>query len=538
MFTRNSIRLSLILVSLLLLCAVIHSQETEKNPTKSADTLTIGISGKLSTLNPIKSYVVDSNSEAIRPLMYNSLVKRNKNLEYVGELAKEINFLNNGKIIEFILYDNIPFQNTEVLTSADVKYTLETLLASEWAKSAMFYESLGDKRKSIISNIKTPDSRTVQLFINKSSNINPILNYLTTIPIVAKDSISLADDKILPIGTGAYKFVKFDDKQGILELKANKNYWQGVPSISNLQIKLIVEKKDIIAGIKSNKLDIFIDSYDFTLEEIEKFKPDKDVKLNFQTDNSIQCLTFNTQIYPLNNKKVRQAIAYAIDRESMIDNLLNGNAEIAHSILPKESWAYSSGTKYNFDQTKAKNLLREAGFKDENNDGMFDVKPIVITVSSYSQETINVAENIKNHLTKIGLPIKVEPDEFQTIISQVQSGEYQLYIGRWVGGNQDPRFLHDLFASSEIPNNRRASRNRSRYENKKVDDLLNSAMQELDASKAKLFYQDAQDIISEDMPLLPLWYPSYLIISNQKVYGDFNNSKRDFTFVKDLIKLP
>jgi ABC-type transport system substrate-binding protein len=192
----------------------------------------------------------------------------------------------------------------------------------------------------------------------------------------------------------------------------------------------------------------------------------------------------------------------------------------------------------NFDQVKAKNLLKEAGFKDENKDGMFDIKPIVINVANGSQESIKIAENIKNHLMEIGLPIKVEPDEFQTIISRVHSGKYQLSIGRWVGGNQDPRFLHDLFASSEIPNDQKYSRNRSRYKNKKVDDLLNSAMQELDTSKAKSFYQDAQDIISEDMPLLPLWYPSYLIITNQKVYGDFSNSKRDFSFVKDLIKLP
>lgn len=538
MLTRNSIRLSLILVSLLLLCAVIYSQETDKKPAKSADSVTIGISGRFSSINPINSIIVDSNSEAIRPLMYNSLVKRNNALENVGELAKEINILNNGKIIEFILYDNIPFQNTEILTSEDVKYTLETLLANDWAKSSMFYESVGDKRKSIISSIKTPDLRTIHLFISKSSNINPILDYLNTIPIVAKSSISLEDDAKLPIGTGAYKFVKFDNEKGILELKANKNYWQGVPSISNLQIKFKIEKKNVISDIKSNKLDIFIDSDDFTLEEIENFKPDKNVKINFQNDNSIQYLGFNTQIYPLNNKKVRQAIAYAIDRQGIIDDMLKGNAILAHSILPKESWAYLTGTKYNFDQVKAKNLLREFGLKDENKDGMFDIKPIVIKVSNYKQESIKIAENIKNYLLEIGLPTKVEPDEFQTIISRVQSGEYQLYIGRWVGGNQDPRFLHDLFASGEIPSNQRASRNRSRYKNKKVDDLLNSAMQEPNNSKAKLFYQQAQDIISEGMPLLPLWYPSYLIISNQKVYGDFSNSKRDFSFVKDLIKLP
>ncbi len=546
MFSRHFTLPFLFLVTFLLLPHSIYSQKADKNITPPKNLLTIGISDKFYTINPINSIVIKANSEAIRPLMYNSLITRNNNLEFVGELAKEINILDKGKIIEFVLFDNIAFHNTKILTAADVEYTLKALLSNNWAKSSVFDESVNGKRKPLISKIKVVNSLKIHLYISNISKSYEVLEYLALVPIVAEGSISTSkstlfyndeEDK-LPIGTGAYKLVKFESDKGILELVANKHYWQGIPSISNLQIKTIDKKENIIPYVKSNKIDIYINSGDFSSVEINKLKKDNKLKIHIERGNNIQHLNFNTQVTPLDNKNVRQAIAYAINRESIIDDLLKGNAVIAHSILPKQSWAYSSGYIYSFNPTKAKKLLIKAGFKDKNGDGIFDIEPLVIKASNGNKETVKIAQALKKHLVRIGLPIKLEVNAFDVIYSEVSSGKFQMYLGRWLGGNQNPRFLHDLFSSSQIPNDNRALRNRSRYKNKTVDMLLAKAILELDMSEAKTHYQEAQNIISKDMPLLPLWYPSNVVITNQKVYGDFSNSENDLSFVKDLIKLP
>ena len=106
--------------------------------------------------------------------------------------------------------------------------------------------------------------------------------------------------------------------------------------------------------------------------------------------------------------------------------------------------------------------------------------------------------------------------------------------GRWVGGNQDPIFLRDLFASSEIPSETRASRNRSRYSNKEVDELLDQAINEIDREKAKQLYTKAQDIISNEVPMIPLWYPANMVVANQRVENIKMNASGDWGFVRNL----
>ncbi len=249
-------------------------------------------------------------------------------------------------------------------------------------------------------------------------------------------------------------------------------------------------------------------------------------------------MAFNTQTKPLDNLKTRQAIAYGIDRQRIINNLLKGEAEIAHSIVPNQSWAYSAENKYDSNQIKARQLLKESGLQDADGDGFVDIKPIVLKVSNGNKETVKIASSITEYLEQIGLPAKIETEEFQTMLVQVKNGDYQLTIGKWVSGNQNPQFLYDLFESSQIPNEFRASRNRSRYKNIQVDALLNEALKETSTAKSQKAFQKAQNIISNDMPLLPLWYPSNVIISNQKVIGDFYHFNRDLTFVVNLTKLP
>jgi peptide/nickel transport system substrate-binding protein len=247
-------------------------------------------------------------------------------------------------------------------------------------------------------------------------------------------------------------------------------------------------------------------------------------------------ITFNTESAPLDKVAVRQAIAYGIDRESLIRDLLLGQARIAHSILPEESWAYAPGQKYNYDPERAKKILDDAGFRDPDGDGpqMRFPKPIVFKISSSSGTARQYSGVIQNQLKKIGIPIEIETVESSTLTDHLVKSNYQMTTGSWVGGNQDPIFLRDLFASTGIPKPDRVGFNRSRYNNPEIDPILQEAVDTADRQKALALYQRAQEIISRDVPMLPLWYPANMVVARKNVGNIKIDGSGDWRFVRNL----
>jgi peptide/nickel transport system substrate-binding protein len=165
---------------------------------------------------------------------------------------------------------------------------------------------------------------------------------------------------------------------------------------------------------------------------------------------------------------------------------------------------------------------------------MLDMENVTFKISSGSKATQEYAQVIQSQLKQIGIPVTIESLEFQTMLNQIQQGQFIMTTGRWVGGNQDPVFLKDLFASSEIPSKERQSRNRGRYSNKEVDELLDKAFKELDQEKAKSYYVKAQEIISRDLPLFPLWYASNMIVAKENVQNIDMNASGDWDFVRKM----
>ena len=135
----------------------------------------------------------------------------------------------------------------------------------------------------------------------------------------------------------------------------------------------------------------------------------------------------------------------------------------------------------------AKKLLDEAGLKDPDGDGpqMRFAKPVVFKASGSSASAKNYAGVIQNYLKNVGIPVSIETAELNTLLDELRRGNFQIAYGQWVGGNQDPIFYKDLFATSEIPTETRAARNRSRYSNKELDALLDEAVNTFDREKAK-----------------------------------------------------
>jgi peptide/nickel transport system substrate-binding protein len=515
---------------LVLLLALSLPAGCRRNHTGGPFVMALG--DNIRTIDPIGSPSVDAASERVRTLMFNSLVKKDEKFDYVGELASEIKRAPDNVTFTFILRDGVKFHDGRPFTSADAKYTLDLVFSSTFAKSASFYEGTGADRKSFIKSVEAPDPHT--LVVTTTKPWTGLLPNLVPVAMIPKDGYATQKDQ--PLGTGPFKFVSYDSSQQVVDLAANPDYWDGAPHIPLVRVRVISDTNALQAELRSARVDIAPLPTSLLPDAVNLLGQDPKLQVLQFPGSNLNLLTLNCSQHPLNDVRVRQALAYAIDREGLIRDLLLGQAKIAHSILPEESWAYHASPHYSFDPAMAKKLLDEAGLKDPDGDGpqMRFAKPVVFKVSGSSVSAKNYAGVIQNYLKNVGIPVSIETAELNTLFDELRRGNFQIFYGQWVGGNQDPIFYKDLFATSEIPTETRASRNRSRYSNKELDALIDEAINTFDRERAKSLYAKIDEIVSRDVPVVPLWYQANIVIAQKKVGNIKVNASGDWGFVKDL----
>ncbi|MDQ5845037.1 MAG: ABC transporter substrate-binding protein [Acidobacteriota bacterium] len=499
-----------------------------------SDAFVIALGDNIRTIDPIGSPSVDAASERVRVLMFNSLVKKNEKFDYVGELASDVKRSDDGLSFTFTLQDGVKFHDGRVLSSADAKYTLDLVFSSNFAKSASFFEGAGAEKRSYIKSVEAPDAKTVVITLTKPWT--GLLSNLVPVSIIPKDSYATQKDR--PLGSGPFKFKSYDSSQQVLDLDANADYWEGAPHLPHVRVRVIADTNALQAELRSGRVDIAPLPTSLSPDAIKLLGQDQNLQVIQFTGSNVNLLTFNVSQPPLQDVRVREAIAYACDREGIIRDLLLGQGKIAHSIIPEESWAYHAGQTYTFDPGKAKQLLDEAGLRDPDGDGPQPrfAKPMVFKVSGSSVAAKNYAGVIQNYLKNVGLPVTIETAELNTLFDELRRGNFQIFYGQWVGGNQDPIFFKDLFATSEIPTETRASRNRSRYSDKELDALLDEAVNTFDREKAKQLYARIQDIVSRDVPVLPLWYQANMVIAKKNVKNIKVDASGDWGFVRNLTR--
>ena len=494
-----------------------------------SSTVTIALSDKFSGLDTLSNTGTDAAADRIRNLLFNSLVRKNEQFEYVGELAKSIEVSDDGLSITFKLNEKVMFHDGSAMKSSDVKYTLEALFESGGTKSGSFFDSLpnaGDSertRRPHITSIATPDDSTVVMTVARPALVNQTLSNLVTIPIIPTGTIERQKTK--PIGSGPFKFVSFDQVNSIVRLEAFDGYWEGAPKIKNIAVKTVTDANALQAELRSGSVDVAPVPSNLSPDTLKALGQDAELNVQGFKGSNIVYLGFNTETKPLNDVRVRQAIAYAIDRRTIIKELLSGQATEAFSIIPENSWAYMKGETYTFDPIKAKSILAEAGYKGEL---------IKFKFSAGNAATSQYAQVVQDYLSKVGINVEIETVDSNTLLTQLAQGQFQMTTARWIGGNQDPIFLRDLFASTDFPERKQGGRNRSRYSNAEFDRIIEEAVNSRDRSAQKSLYAQAQIIVSKDLPLLPLWYSSNTVVSRKRIGNVKINASGDWSFVKDL----
>jgi peptide/nickel transport system substrate-binding protein len=456
------------------------------------------------------------------------------------------------------LQDGVKFHNGKEFTSADVKYTFDELLKSNGFKAGAFFDTVPidkpetapastpasaptsaantnadpketpkpepkTKRVPHIVSMETPDAKTVVVTIARPALRNQLLSNMVAIPIIPEGSV--AQQKDSPLGSGPFKFVAFDASQNTVEFAANTEYWDGPPKIQKLRVKTVTDANSLQAELQTGGVDLAPLPSNLPPDTLRSMGSNANLKVDQFDGSNIQYLVFNTQSPPLNNVKIRQAIGYAIDRQKIVSELFFDQAKIASSILPPQSWAYSTGRQYSYDPAKAKQLLQEGGYKNE---------PIIFKYGSGSAAVNQYSQVIQSALNDVGINVQIETLEVNTIRQQLAQGQYQMYTGIWVGGNQDPMFIRDLFSSTRIPGGSVSCCNRSRYSNADVDKLAEDALSATDRAQAKQLFAKAWDIVSDEVPLLPLWYPANMVVSNKRLGNIKIGPSGDWGFIKEI----
>lgn len=509
---------------------------------RSSEAVTVALPEKFTTFDTVTTVASDASAERVKNLMFNALVRKDENFDYVGELASEISSSPDNLTITFRLRDGVKFHNGKEFTSGDVKYTFDELFKADGYKAKAFYDAApaepakapnanaaakpGDGKPQAvahISSITTPDAKTVVFVVKRAALKNQLLSNLVAVPIIPEGSVGQQKDK--PLGSGPFKFVSLDASQNIVELEANPDYWDGAPKVSKLRLKTVTDATALQAELQSGGVDIAPNPSNLPPDMLKAMSANPNLKIDQFDGSNIQYLVFNTTSAPLDNIKVRQAIGYAIDRSKIVSELLSNQAKVASSILPAQSWAYTPGTDYTFDPAKAKQLLQEAGYKNE---------PITFKYGAGNAMVNQYSQVIQSSLNDVGLNVQIETLEVNVIRQQLAQGQFQMYTGVWIGGNQDPIFLRDLFSSTKIPGGSVSCCNRSRYTNAEVDSAVEAAINSTDKAEAKQLYNKTWDIVSRELPLLPLWYPANIVVSSKRIGNVKVAGSGDWVFLKDI----
>jgi peptide/nickel transport system substrate-binding protein len=317
------------------------------------------------------------------------------------------------------------------------------------------------------------------------------------------------------IGAGPY-FVKELDSSHVL-LEANPHYFGAKAKTRYVDIKIVRDAAARLLMLVGGSADLVQNAVRLDLVDEVAARP----RVRVETGPSVfltYLLLNNTDPF-LRDKRVRQAIALALDRPQIIAAKFGGRAQLADGLLPKTHWAYSQGmTRWSNDPARAKRLLDEAGFKDPDGDGPQPRFTLSYKTSSDAFR-IAVARVIAAQLAEVGIEIDLKPFEFATFFADVKKGRYQL-ASMQTAEITEPDFYFTYFHSSWIPTAENPDGyNRWRYINPEVDRLTMLARRELDRAKRVVLYDQIQRIVADDVPVVPLFHEDNVVLINQDVEG-------------------
>lgn len=441
-------------------------------------------------------FATDAVSSRIMELTFDSLVKLDARGRLVGDLASTIERPTATTLV-FHLRPDLRFSDGHRLTARDVKCTFDSVLDPA---------SRSPKRAGLepLSTIDAPDDATVIMTTRRPYAPALEMAMLAVVPCSTPPSNGLGAH---PPGSGPFRIAAFSRDQAVV-LERNQFHPRTDSALAGVTFKIIPDPTVRALELAKGTTDFAENNIQPELLGYLQRQPH--LRVDRFAGTAYQYLAFNFRNPRLSDLRVRRAIAMAIDRRAIIEQLLRGTARPASGMLAPENWAYEPAVRrYPYDPAAARRLLEEAGYPDHAG------RPRFTLSYKTTPEGQRLAEALQAMLRRVGIGLEIRSLEWATFYSDVQHGNFDLASLAWVGIN-DPHHYYMVFASHMTPPR---GLNRGYYSNARMDELVEAGDATIDPERRRLIYRQVQQLAADDLPYLSLWWLDNVAVMNRRLAG-------------------
>ncbi|WP_147404947.1 ABC transporter substrate-binding protein [Oceanobacillus halophilus] len=518
---KSKILLYFFLLLLVVLAGCKESEQPSQNEDSlgsEGDTLRVAISGEAEKLDP--HFASPVNEVAIVQTIFNGLVKFPSGTvdfsKIEGDLAQDWEHNEDATKWTFFLKEGVQWQKGYgELTSSDVKKSFERVMDEETG-------SPWKNDYNNIASIETPDDYTVEFNLTQpdTSFLLKVINYHGGM-IVNTEAIKDAGDSFMtsPVGTGPFIFEEYNSNEKVVLVK-NEDYFKGEPRLNNIEFMIMTDTTAIEIAMDQGEIHLAPGINDQLW--VDKRNQNNDLTIDYTNPPLLWGIYLNTSKAPLDDIKVRKAIAHAIDIEPLIEEIsAKEAASVPEGPVTTGYFGAANVGSYEYDVEKTKDLLKEAGYED----GLTLPTQYISTLSSYLDKMVFVQDQLK----KAGIDMPLEQVDHSTYHANARDDLNNIVMYGYVRAPHANVTLSQFFYGPATVGTPTAVTNYSHYD--KVDDLIEQGSVEVDEKKAIEIYKKAQEQIKEDYVFVPLVELKTVLIRRNEVNLGYNNNDIDGTMI-------
>lgn len=446
----------------------------------SAGNLVAAIAGEPDQLDPHKTSAYFSFE--VLENVFDTLVEPDADLEMRPALAESWSVSPNQLTWTFHLRRGVTFHDGSQFTANDVVYSYRRIIDEKLTNADKF---------SAVTDVSAQDPATVVIRVKQPTpNLLTNLGGFKGMAIVSRRNVESGQIATHPVGTGPFSFV--GQKSGdSITLKANPSYWGGRPKVSGVTFRFISEPSTALSALQAGEID-WTDS--IPPQRVAQLRDDDSIDLAVTPSNDYWYLALNEARKPWSDVRVRQAIAYGVDRDAIAKATSYGTAAVNELAIPRGNPWYTDYHRYSYDLDKAKSLMNEAGVSGATLD---------MLVTSEYPETVTAAQVIADNLAPLGITVNIRTVDFATWLDEQNNGHFDMLMMGWLG-NIDP---DDFYYAQHHTD---GTSNAQKFSNPEVDRLLDAGRVETNRERRGELYDKAATIIADEVSYLYLYNPSVI----------------------------
>jgi peptide/nickel transport system substrate-binding protein len=410
--------------------------------------------------------------------VYDTIVVPDAEGEFQPSLATEWDTSEDGLTWTFTLRDDVTFHDGTEFDADDVLYSFNRIIDDELANAYRF---------ASVEEITAPDPYTVEITLSEPTpalldNVGGFKG-MAIIPEGAADDHDLATEAV---GTGP--FVLGSPGASGITMTAFEDHWGGAPSVDQVEFRYISESTTALTSLRTGEIH-WTDN--IPPQEIDTLQGEDGIEVGISPSVDYWYLALNQEVEPWDQVEARQAVAYGINRDQIVDVAQFGAATVNQTAIPEDNFWYHDHSPFGHDPAQAQDLLSDAGVEEGQTLGLMVVQ---------DTEGVQAAQVIEANLAEIGISVQIEQEPDSTWLDRQAEGEFDAFMWAWLG-NLDPFGFYHAQHYSE------GGFNAQSYSNPEVDDLLEQAASETDQDARKALYDQAAELIVDDVSYLYLYNP-------------------------------